>query len=80
VDAKEEEKAAPSADADHSQALEKFSGLCGEADCQALRGLIEKAAAVGEGDFAPVILSPDADKAHRAVGLVPRCLIVLCLS
>ncbi|CAM0954682.1 unnamed protein product [Alopecurus aequalis] len=66
VDAKEEEKAAPSADADHSQTLEQFSGLCGEADCRALRGLIEKAAAGGESDFSPVILSPDADKAHRS--------------
>ncbi|KAM0824465.1 hypothetical protein ACQ4PT_070182 [Festuca glaucescens] len=66
VEPKEEEKAAPSADADHSQALEKFSGLCGEADCSAVRGLIEKAAAGGEGDFPPVILSPDADKAHRS--------------
>ncbi|KAM0881419.1 hypothetical protein ACQ4PT_032977 [Festuca glaucescens] len=72
VEPKEEEKAAPSADADHSQALEKFSGLCGEADCSALRGLIEKAAAGSKGDFSPVILSPDADKAHRSVGLVPR--------
>ncbi|XP_071680693.1 multisubstrate pseudouridine synthase 7 [Lolium perenne] len=61
-----EEKAAPSADADHSQALEKFSGLCGDADCSAVRGLIEKAAAGGEADFPPVILSPDADKAHRS--------------
>jgi tRNA pseudouridine13 synthase len=78
VEPKEEEKAAPSADADHSQALEKFSGLCGEADCSAVRGLIEKAAAGGEGDFPPVILSPDADKAHRSVGLVPRFLILLC--
>ncbi|KAK1698148.1 hypothetical protein QYE76_014845 [Lolium multiflorum] len=67
VEPKEEEKAAPSADADHSQALEKFGGLCGEADCSAVRGLIEKAAAGGgEGDFPPVILSPDADKAHRS--------------
>ena len=74
--AAEEEKAAPAADADHSKALESFSGLCGEADCHALRGLLEKVAAGGEGDFSPVMLSPDADKAHRSVGLVRRC----CLS
>ncbi|VAH09077.1 unnamed protein product [Triticum turgidum subsp. durum] len=66
VDAKEEEKAAPAADADHSKALESFSGLCGEADCHALRGLLEKVAAGGEGEFLPVMLSPDADKAHRS--------------
>uniref|UniRef100_A0ACD5T8N9 Uncharacterized protein n=1 Tax=Avena sativa TaxID=4498 RepID=A0ACD5T8N9_AVESA len=66
VEAKEEDKAAPSADADHSQALESFSALCGEADCRALRGLIEKVAAAGGDDFSPVILSPDADKAHRS--------------
>ncbi|XP_037472825.1 pseudouridylate synthase 7 homolog [Triticum dicoccoides] len=66
VDAKEEEKAAPAADADHSKALESFSGLCGEADCRALRGLLEKVAAGGEGEFSPVMLSPDADKGHRS--------------
>ncbi|KAM3411621.1 hypothetical protein ACQJBY_003350 [Aegilops geniculata] len=66
VDAKEEEKAAPAADADHSKALESFSGLCGEADCHALRALLEKVAAGGEGEFSPVMLSPDADKAHRS--------------
>uniref|UniRef100_A0ACD5U0Y1 Uncharacterized protein n=1 Tax=Avena sativa TaxID=4498 RepID=A0ACD5U0Y1_AVESA len=66
VEAKEEDKAAPSADADHSQALESFSGLCGEADCRALKGLIEKVAAGGESDLSPLILSPDADKAHRS--------------
>ena len=67
VDVKEEEKAAPSADADHSQALESFRALCGDADCEALRGLLERAAAGGDSDVSPVILSPDADKAHRSV-------------
>ncbi|KAG2618263.1 multisubstrate pseudouridine synthase 7-like [Panicum virgatum] len=66
VDVKEEEKAAPSADADHSQALESFRALCGDADCEALRGLLERAAAGGDSDVSPVILSPDADKAHRS--------------
>ncbi|CAL4908998.1 unnamed protein product [Urochloa decumbens] len=66
VDVKEEEKAAPAADADHSQALESFRALCGDADCDALRGLLERVAAGGDSDVSPVILSPDADKAHRS--------------
>jgi hypothetical protein len=63
----EEDKAAPSAEADHSQALESFRSLCGDADCNALRGLLEKVSGEGGGDVSPVILSPDADKAHRSV-------------
>nr|CAB3461024.1 unnamed protein product [Digitaria exilis] len=66
VDVKEEEKAAPSADADHSQALELFRALCGDADCDALRDFLERVAAGGDGDVSPVILSADADKAHRS--------------
>ncbi|RLN29281.1 multisubstrate pseudouridine synthase 7 isoform X1 [Panicum miliaceum] len=66
VDVKEEEKAAPSADADHSQTLESFRALCGDADCEALRGLLERVAAGGDSAVSPVILSPDADKAHRS--------------
>ncbi|XP_040380270.1 pseudouridylate synthase 7 homolog [Oryza brachyantha] len=66
VDVNEEDKAAPSADADHSQALESFRELCGDADCEALKGLLQKASAGGENDVSPVILSPDADKAHRS--------------
>uniref|UniRef100_A0A0D3G9L2 TRUD domain-containing protein n=1 Tax=Oryza barthii TaxID=65489 RepID=A0A0D3G9L2_9ORYZ len=66
VDVSEEDKAAPSADADHSQALESFRALCGDADCDALKGLLEKASAGAEADVSPVILSPDADKAHRS--------------
>ncbi|KAE8818894.1 Multisubstrate pseudouridine synthase 7 [Hordeum vulgare] len=63
----EDKKAASAADADHSKALELFSGLCGEADCRALRGLLGKVAASSEGELSPIILSPDADKAHRSV-------------
>ncbi|KAJ1263581.1 hypothetical protein BS78_09G196800 [Paspalum vaginatum] len=66
VDVKEEEKVAPAADADHSQALESFRALCGDADCEALRSLLERVSAEGDGDVLPVILSPDADKAHRS--------------
>jgi tRNA pseudouridine13 synthase len=67
VDVTEAEKAAPSADSDHSQALESFRVLCGDADCDALRGLLERMSAGGDSDVSPVILSPDADKAHRSV-------------
>lgn len=63
----EEDKAAPSADADHSLALESFRLLCGDTDCNALKGLLERASAGGDSDVMPVILSPDADKAHRSV-------------
>ncbi|KAK3135128.1 hypothetical protein QOZ80_5BG0414940 [Eleusine coracana subsp. coracana] len=66
VDVTEAEKAAPSADADHSQTLESFRVLCGDADCNALRGLLERMSAGGDSDVSPVILSPDADKAHRS--------------
>jgi len=62
----EEDKAAPSAEADHSQALESFRSLCGDADCNALKGLLERVSAGGDSDVSPVILSPDADKAHRS--------------
>ncbi|KAG0518732.1 hypothetical protein BDA96_09G202300 [Sorghum bicolor] len=66
VDVNEEDKAAPSAEADHSQALESFRSLCGDADCNALKGLLERVSAGGDSDVSPVILSPDADKAHRS--------------
>ena len=67
VDVNEEDKAAPSAEADHSQALESFRSLCGDADCNALKSLLERVSAGGDSDVSPVILSPDADKAHRSV-------------
>ncbi|XP_062231827.1 multisubstrate pseudouridine synthase 7-like isoform X2 [Phragmites australis] len=66
VDVTEEEKAAPSTDADHSQALESFRALCGDVDYDAVKGLLERSAAGGDSDVSPVILSPDADKAHRS--------------
>ncbi|GJM89011.1 hypothetical protein PR202_ga05604 [Eleusine coracana subsp. coracana] len=55
VDVTEAEKAAPSADADHSQTLESFRVLCGDADCNALRGLLERMSAGGDSDVSPVI-------------------------
>jgi tRNA pseudouridine13 synthase len=67
VDVTEAEKAASSADADHTKALESFRVLCGDADCDALRGLLERMSAGSDSDVSPVILLPDADKAHRSV-------------
>jgi hypothetical protein len=57
------------ADADHSRALESFRLLCGDADCDALRGFLGRASESegGDGDASPIILSADADKAHRSV-------------
>ncbi|XP_062187036.1 uncharacterized protein LOC133890601 [Phragmites australis] len=54
------------ADADHSRALESFRLLCGDADRDALRGFLESVAEGGDGDVSPIILSADADKAHRS--------------
>ncbi|KAF8668846.1 hypothetical protein HU200_052047 [Digitaria exilis] len=54
------------ADADHSRALESFRLLCGEADYDALRGFLERALEGGDEDLSPIILSADADKAHRS--------------
>ncbi|GJN33200.1 hypothetical protein PR202_gb21771 [Eleusine coracana subsp. coracana] len=54
------------ADADYSRALESFRLLCGDADCDALRGFLERVSEGGDGDASPIILSADADKAHRS--------------
>ncbi|XP_044977216.1 pseudouridylate synthase 7 homolog isoform X4 [Hordeum vulgare subsp. vulgare] len=52
------------ANADLPHALDSFRLLCGDADAEALRGFLSR---VSEGDsnVSPIILSPDADKAHR---------------
>ncbi|XP_044341551.1 pseudouridylate synthase 7 homolog isoform X3 [Triticum aestivum] len=52
------------ADADLPHALESFRLLCGDADCEALRGFLSRVSE-GDSDVSPIILSPDADKAHR---------------
>ncbi|TVU37685.1 hypothetical protein EJB05_11013, partial [Eragrostis curvula] len=54
------------ADADHSRALESFRLLCGDADCDALRALLETVSEGGDGDISPIILSADSVKAHRS--------------
>ncbi|XP_039833701.1 multisubstrate pseudouridine synthase 7-like isoform X3 [Panicum virgatum] len=54
------------ADEDHSRALESFRLLCGEADHDALRGLLGSVLDGGDGNLSPIILSADADKAHRS--------------
>ena len=60
------------ADEDHSRALESFRLLCGEADHDALRGLLGSVLDGGDGNLSPIILSADADKAHRSVGFHSR--------
>ncbi|VAH80527.1 unnamed protein product [Triticum turgidum subsp. durum] len=52
------------AEADLPRALESFRLLCGDADCEALRGFLSRVSE-GDSDVSPIILSPDADKAHR---------------
>ncbi|KAK3127799.1 hypothetical protein QOZ80_7AG0578560 [Eleusine coracana subsp. coracana] len=54
------------ADADNSRVLESFGLLCGDADCDALKGFLERVSEGGDGDASPIILSADADKAHRS--------------
>jgi tRNA pseudouridine13 synthase len=72
VDA-EEEEADP--DPDLPRSLESFRLLCGDADADALRGFLSR---VSEDDsnVSPIILSPDADKAHRSVGLILPTLLL----
>jgi hypothetical protein len=60
------------AGSDHSRALESFRLLCGEADHDALRRFLERALEGGDGDLSSIILSADADKAHRSVGFGSR--------
>ncbi|RCV14140.1 hypothetical protein SETIT_2G402100v2 [Setaria italica] len=64
VDERGDNAAEGDADADHTRALESFRLLCGEADYDALRGFLERVLE-GDGDLSPIILSADADKAHR---------------
>ncbi|KAL6657539.1 hypothetical protein ACP70R_005319 [Stipagrostis hirtigluma subsp. patula] len=54
------------ADAGLSRALESFRLLCGDADCDALRGFLERISEGGDEDVSPITLSADADKAHRS--------------
>ncbi|KAG0545958.1 hypothetical protein BDA96_02G406400 [Sorghum bicolor] len=54
------------ATADPSRALASFRLLCGEVDYDALRGFLERVSEGGDGDLSPIILSADADKAHRS--------------
>ncbi|XP_071684585.1 uncharacterized protein [Lolium perenne] len=62
VDA-EDEEADPDPDLPHT--LESFRLLCGDADADTLREFLSR---VSEDDsnVSPIILSPDADKAHRS--------------
>ncbi|KAF0919142.1 hypothetical protein E2562_028444 [Oryza meyeriana var. granulata] len=53
-------------DVDEAQALESFRLLCGDTDCESLRGFLERVSEGGDSDVSPIILSADADKAHRS--------------
>ncbi|XP_072952200.1 multisubstrate pseudouridine synthase 7 [Typha angustifolia] len=64
-DCKEEDKPT-STDKDYTFELESFQSLCGDVDAQALKGILEKISSGMESDIAPIILSPDSDKSHRA--------------
>jgi hypothetical protein len=68
VDAEEEEEADPDPDRPHS--LETFRLLCGDADADALKGFLSRVSEDDNSNVSPIILSPDADKAHRSVGLI----------
>jgi tRNA pseudouridine13 synthase len=59
------------------RALESFRLLCGDADCDALREFVERVSDGGNGDVSPIILSADADKAHRSVRLLLTLIISL---
>jgi hypothetical protein len=74
VDA-EDEEADPDPDLPHT--LESFRLLCGDADADTLREFLSR---VSEDDsnVSPIILSPDADKAHRSVGFILPTLSLYC--
>ncbi|KAG1347731.1 putative tRNA pseudouridine13 synthase [Cocos nucifera] len=61
-----EEENPPMSGKDYFCAVESFRSLCGDHDAEALKGLLENISSSAEGDIAPVVLSPDSDKSHRA--------------
>lgn len=52
---------------DYTLEIESFRSLCGEVDADALKAFLGKVLA-SESDASPIVLSPDPDKSHRAVG------------
>ncbi|XP_026660556.2 pseudouridylate synthase 7 homolog isoform X2 [Phoenix dactylifera] len=61
-----EEENPPTSGKDCASEVESFRSLCGDHDAEALKGLLEKILSGVEGDIAPIVLSPDSDKSHRA--------------
>lgn len=62
---KEEEKPTPT-DTSYLDEIESFRALAGEKDAELLKGFLEKITPGAENDVDPIVLSPDADKSHRA--------------
>lgn len=76
---KEEEKQS-SGDKSYIDEVELFRALSGEKDAEMLKGLLEKIATGVESDIDPIILSPDANKSHRAVSLPMHTLFFVPLQ
>ncbi|KAJ4761864.1 Pseudouridylate synthase 7-like protein [Rhynchospora pubera] len=53
-------------DRDYSTPIESFRILCGDADAEALKVLLEKISSGSDTEIDPIILSPDSDKLHRS--------------
>ncbi|KAM0951860.1 putative tRNA pseudouridine(13) synthase [Dioscorea sansibarensis] len=60
------EKNPHSSDKDYSREIEAFRSLSGEVDAESLRDFLEKIVDSEANDVAPILLSPDSDKSHRA--------------
>lgn len=65
----EEEEQSP-VDSDYGDKIEMFRSITGEEDTELLRGLLARIGSADVHDDAFIVLSPDADKAHRTVGSV----------
>lgn len=66
TDIKPEEESGP-IDKDYSTQIESFRILCGDADAEALKVLLENISSESDKEIDPIILSPDSDKLHRSV-------------
>lgn len=69
-----EEENPPTSGKDYAGEVESFRSLCGDHDAEALKVLLEKISSRAKCDIAPIVLSPDSDKSHRAVSV--RSLIL----
>lgn len=66
TDIKPEEESGP-LDKDYSTQINSFRILCGDADAEALKVLLEKISCGSDEEIDPIILSPDSEKLHRSV-------------